>query len=35
MPGVQKTDDEWRAELGEEAYNILRLKHTEEAGTGE
>lgn len=26
---IQKTDEEWRAELGDEAYRILRLKGTE------
>jgi peptide-methionine (R)-S-oxide reductase len=31
---VQKTDEEWRAELSPEEYAILRKAHTERAGTG-
>lgn len=31
---IEKTDDEWRAELGEEAYRITRQKGTEPAFTG-
>lgn len=32
---VQKTEEEWLAELGEERYNILRKKGTERPFTGE
>ena len=32
---ITKTDDEWRAELGDERYAILRQAATERAGTGE
>ncbi len=31
---IQKTDEEWRAELGPEQYEILRRKGTERAFTG-
>ncbi|MCB0218951.1 MAG: peptide-methionine (R)-S-oxide reductase MsrB [Chrysiogenetes bacterium] len=34
MTKIQKTEEEWRAELGEEAYRILREKGTERAFTG-
>ncbi|MGI9093712.1 MAG: peptide-methionine (R)-S-oxide reductase MsrB [Mycobacteriales bacterium] len=32
---VQKTDDEWRAQLTREEYDVLRGAGTERAGTGE
>ncbi|MES2811847.1 MAG: peptide-methionine (R)-S-oxide reductase MsrB [Bacteroidota bacterium] len=32
---VEKTDDEWKSQLGEERYRILREKGTEYAHTGE
>lgn len=32
---IEKTDAEWKAQLGEERYRILRLKGTEYAHTGE
>lgn len=32
---VKKTDDEWRAELGNEEYAVLREAATERAWTGE
>ncbi len=32
---VQKSDDEWRAELTQEQYEVLRRKGTERAFTGE
>lgn len=35
MPKTQKTNEEWRKELGEERYKILREKGTEVPGTGE
>jgi peptide-methionine (R)-S-oxide reductase len=31
---VEKTEDQWKAELGHERYRILRGKGTEMAGTG-
>lgn len=32
---VKKTEDEWRAELGDEQYAVLRQSATERAWTGE
>ena len=32
---VQKTDEQWRAELTEEQYRVLRQAHTERPFTGE
>lgn len=32
---IQKTEEQWLAELGEERYNILRKKGTERPFTGE
>src|SRR5690606_37193913 len=32
---VKKTEDEWRAELGDEQYAVLRQAATERAWTGE
>lgn len=32
---VEKTEEEWRAELGEERYQVLREAGTERAWTGE
>ncbi|MBK7582563.1 MAG: peptide-methionine (R)-S-oxide reductase MsrB [Myxococcales bacterium] len=34
-PKVEKTDAQWRAELGEEKYRITRQKGTERAFSGE
>ena len=35
MEKINKTDDEWRAELDPEAYKVLRKHGTERAGTHE
>ena len=35
MPKIEKTDAEWREELGDERYRILRRAGTEPAFTGE
>ncbi len=35
MDKVIKSEDEWRAELGDEAYKVLRKHGTERAGTHE
>src|SRR5437773_12070651 len=35
MEKVEKTDAEWRADLTEEQYDVLRRKGTERAFTGE
>ena len=35
MEKIEKTDDEWRAQLGDEAYRVLRKHGTERAGTHE
>ena len=32
---VQKTEEEWKKQLGEDAYHVLREKGTERPGTGE
>ncbi|MBI1318581.1 MAG: peptide-methionine (R)-S-oxide reductase MsrB [Candidatus Hydrogenedens sp.] len=32
---ISKTDEEWRAQLGDEAYRVARKKGTERAFTGE
>lgn len=34
MPTIQKTDEEWRAQLSEEQYRVTRQKGTEPAFTG-
>lgn len=35
MAKIQKTEEEWREELGEERYRIMREKGTEPPGSGE
>ena len=35
MPKIQKTDEEWRAQLSPDEYRILREKGTEYPGSGE
>jgi len=35
MPKIEKTDEQWRAELSPEQYQVLRRKGTEPAFTGE
>lgn len=35
MEKISKTDEEWKAELSEMEYNVLRQKGTERAGTGD
>lgn len=35
MSNIQKTEDQWKGELGEERYNVLRKKGTETPGSGE
>jgi peptide-methionine (R)-S-oxide reductase len=35
MPKIEKTDEQWRAELTPEQYQVLRRKGTEPAFTGE
>jgi peptide-methionine (R)-S-oxide reductase len=35
MPKIEKTDEEWRAELTREQYDVLRRKGTEPPFTGE
>ena len=34
MEKIEKTDAEWRQQLGDEAYRVLRKHGTERAGTG-
>ena len=35
MPKTEKSEEEWRRELSEEEYYVLRQKGTERAFTGE
>jgi len=35
MPKIEKTDEQWRAELAPEQYQVLRQKGTEPAFSGE
>lgn len=34
MPKIQKTEEEWKQELGEERYRVLRKKGTEAPNSG-